>query len=100
MRHLLACALSTTTLVLSILSVSADARQRAHRSTQHKGLASTQSTAFGGPEGWISYSDPEIGAALDYPSNIFSVEEHAPKAGQGSIFRTSDARGMLALYLV
>src|SRR5262249_58579319 len=37
---------------------------------------------------WSTYVDPDTGTAVEYPTDIFSIEEGAPEMGTGKRFRS------------
>ena len=48
--------------------------------------------------GWRPFSDPSSGTRVDYPANIFSVEEGAFQMAPGQRFGTSDGRAHFAVF--
>jgi len=48
--------------------------------------------------GWRQFSDPGSGTRVDYPANIFSVEEGAFQMAPGQRFGTSDGRAHFAVF--
>ena len=48
--------------------------------------------------GWRPFSDPSSGTRVDYPANIFSVEEGAFEMAPGQRFGTADGRAHFAVF--
>jgi len=48
--------------------------------------------------GWRQFSDPGSGTRVDYPANIFSVEEGAFQIAPGLQFGSADGRAHLAVF--
>jgi hypothetical protein len=59
--------------------------------------AQAQDQGRGGP-GWQTFSLPESGLRVQYPSGIFSVSEGKAERGIGQRLRTADGRSLLAIY--
>lgn len=49
-------------------------------------------------DGWRQFSDPGSGTRVDYPANIFSVEEGAFAMAPGQQFGSADGRAHLAVF--
>jgi hypothetical protein len=47
---------------------------------------------------WTTFSIPESGTRVDYPTNVFSISEGKSEDGIGERFRTSDGRALFAIY--
>jgi hypothetical protein len=47
---------------------------------------------------WRTYSVPNFGTRVQYPSSLFSVSEGEPQVGIGERFTTSDGRAHLWIY--
>ena len=58
----------------------------------------TPSHAVPSDPGWRPFSDPSSGIRVDYPANIFSVEEGAFEMAPGQRFGTSDGRAHFAVF--
>ena len=94
MRRLLLCAAIAG---LCATSMPADARHRYH----HHGFGFARmldGNDDAGPQGWKVYVNRDAGVAVDYPANVFSVKDGAPKEGTGARFRTADSRAELTVY--
>ena len=95
MRRLFLCAVIAG---LCAASMPADARHR-HR---HHGFGFARMDDSrdpkAGPQGWIAYVNRDAGMAVDYPANVFSVKDGAPKEGTGARFRTANSRAELTVY--
>src|SRR5689334_25148303 len=48
--------------------------------------------------GWRQYSDPGSGTRVDYPANIFSVEEGAFETAPGQQFGSADGRAHFVVF--
>jgi hypothetical protein len=83
-RHLLINAL---TLGLVVLPQGIDARPRVDHTAGGRDASH-----------WVAYSDPETGTVVEYPPDIFSVEDAPPKPGLGRRFRTPDGQASLSIY--
>src|SRR4051794_18627080 len=64
-----------------------------HPRTMHDG-----SSVHGELHRWLAYRDPISGTAIEFPSDVFSVEAGDPEQGLGKMFRTSDGRAQLSIY--
>lgn len=49
---------------------------------------------------WVRYSVPETGAAVDFPTSIFTEAAGRPESGYGARFLTSDRRADLTVQSV
>jgi hypothetical protein len=49
-------------------------------------------------EAWRTFTNPEFGTRVEFPSGLFSVSEGQPQQGTGQRFRTADGRAQLSLY--
>jgi hypothetical protein len=47
---------------------------------------------------WVSYYDEATGTVVEYPPDVFAVEDAPPKPGLGRRFRTADGRASLTIY--
>jgi hypothetical protein len=50
------------------------------------------------PMEWTTFSIPESGTRVEYPTNIFSISEGKSETGDGERFRTSDGRALFSIY--
>jgi hypothetical protein len=48
--------------------------------------------------GWTTFSIPQFGTTVDYPTTVFSISEGESEIGIGQRFRTSDGRASLSIY--
>ena len=44
--------------------------------------------------GWTTFSIPQFGTSVDYPTTVFSISEGNSEIGIGQRFRTSDANAL------
>jgi hypothetical protein len=47
---------------------------------------------------WRTYADPKLGTSVQYPADIFSVEDDAEQRQPGRLFETPDGRAKLSVY--
>jgi hypothetical protein len=59
-------------------------------------LAASTSTASAQPVRWTTYTIPETGTSVDFPSSVFSKEAGRPD-GHGQRFRTADGRANITI---
>jgi hypothetical protein len=59
-------------------------------------LAASTSMASAQPVRWTTYTIPETGTSVDFPSSVFSEEAGRPD-GHGQRFRTADARANITI---
>jgi hypothetical protein len=52
----------------------------------------------GSATGWDRYVEPELGTSIDYPTEIFSVDEGAAPRVTGRQFKSNDGNAVLAVY--
>ncbi len=50
------------------------------------------------PLEWRTFSVPDFGTRVQYPSSLFSVSEGEPQVGIGERFKTADGRAHLWIY--
>lgn len=62
-------------------------------------LAASASTVSAQPVNWTTYTIPETGTSVQYPSSIFTEEAGRPD-GYGQRFRTADGRADLTIQAV
>jgi len=48
--------------------------------------------------GWTTFSIPQFGTSVDYPTTVFSISEGESEIGTGQRFRTSDGRASFSIY--
>ena len=48
--------------------------------------------------GWDRFVEPQLGTSVDYPTEIFSVDEGAAPRGTGRQFKSNDGNAVLAVY--
>jgi hypothetical protein len=59
-------------------------------------LAASTSMASAQPVRWTTYTIPETGTSVDFPSSVFSEEAGRPD-GYGGRFQTSDGRANITI---
>src|ERR1700736_5324061 len=74
-------------------AAAAQAKHGHHASSSQEGVKE-----HGPAHTWSEYRDPVSGTAIEYPSDLFSVEAGPPHKGSGHMFRTSDGRSQLTVY--
>ena len=47
---------------------------------------------------WKTFSIPQFGTSVDYPTTVFSISEGESEIGIGQRFRTSDGRASFSIY--
>ena len=52
----------------------------------------------GSATGWDRFLEPQLGTSIDYPTEIFSVDEGAAPRGTGRQFKSNDGNAVLAVY--